>query len=289
MKLKKLPVHRDRYQEMLTPGLAEANDSPHVYFDIAAIMVSPYLARFFAYEDLPDVVAGAQAILPVTWGMVGDMSIIGNFGDPITIAACGRFARLVAYDDLAEAIEETQAVLDQTDPAHVRQYFTYERPPPDVDASLSYHLVGKYHDLIDRGDYFDELYRRGSILLHESDVYEPIDSKEALDREIADLIDNLPDYETRRWVPTIAGPNPFIFDVVVAAGERYFGAETIKLRETVIRKAANLSGLEVYRTASSFFLIETTTGQRFGAVRDGRIRLIDAGSGEVLAEADYPS
>ena len=125
--------------------------------------------------------------------------------------------------------------------------------------------------------------------MQESDIYLPIESREALNREIADLIDVLPDYESRRWVPTIAGPNPIVFDLVVAAGERFFGEELLKRDQHVLKDLSVIAGLPIDPEARQIHRIETTSGHRFGVVENGQFRLVDAKSGATLAEIAYPA
>ena len=257
------------------------SDARVAAFDVADQIAAPYLGRFFYREELPAILGGAQPMLSASWAMVGDWSVVGNFGSPENVGPCARFARATGYRRLADALEETVAYLDAADPQDVAAYFDYRVPTGTVGEELSHHLVEKFHEIVDSSEYFFEMYQTFTVMMQGGQLFIPVPTREALLAEVADLVDRLEDYETRLK----SGKRTPVLDAVLAAEERFMLTRPLK--------PGRMFGVEVpdlgpFADGEELHLIDTTSGRRFGVVAQGRLRMIDPEELRVLAEVPYP-
>ena len=291
MKIDRLPILRTSHDNLRVPDPVAAWGSAFETMNMALNILSPYYDRYFRSEELPALLVEAAALAPAMSPLVGDSSLAGNFAHPDDVAPAARFLRRVAYIDLADVLDETARVLDSLDPAHIRAYFSYGDLPDDVSELLSLHLNDRPKDVIRAGpadgDYFDVAALRASRLFREADIFLPVQTKEALFEEIADLVEVLPQYETRRNIRRYNRFRPEVFDVIVAAGERYMDWELLKSGGNLRRKPELVARFPATASSDTVFGLRTTLGDRLGYVSDGFLQMIDAKTGMALSEVDY--
>jgi hypothetical protein len=224
--------------------------------------------------------------------LVGDSSLAGNFEHPDDVAPAARFLRRVDYVELADVLDETAQVLGSLDPAHVMAYFSHGELPDEVSELLSLHLNDRPKAVINAGrgdgDYFEAAAMRASRLFRQADIFLPVETTEALFEEVADLVDVLPDYETRRDIRRYNRFRPEVFDLIIAAGERYMDWELLKTAGIVRRKPELVARFPATASSDSVIGLRTTLGDRLAFVSGGYLRMIDAKTGVALSEVNYP-
>ena len=291
MELDRLPVLRSAYDDIRAPDPVARWGSAFETVNMAHIMLSPYYDRYFRRQELPGLLVEAGALAPAMSPLVGDSSLAGDFAHPDDVAPAARFLRRVAYTELADVLDEAAALLETLDPAHVYAYFSHGEVPEDVSELLSLHLNDRPRDVIHaeavEGGYFDAAAMRAARLFREADVFLPFDTEEALFEEVADTVDLLPDYEARRNIRRYNRFRPEVFDLIVAAGERYMDWKTLKSAGEVRREPELVARFPFVAASDYVFGLRTTKGSRMGYIARGRLWLVDATTGAPLSDVEY--
>lgn len=292
MKIDRIPILRRAHDNLRVEDPVAEWGSAFEAMNMAFIILTPYYDRYFRSEELPALLVEAAALAPAMSPLVGDSSLAGNFAHPNDVAPAARFLRRVAYVELADVLDEAARVLGSLDPAHVLAYFSYGELPDEVSELLSFHLNERPRDVINAGqadgNYFEAAALRASRLFRQADIFLPVETKEALFEEVADLVDVLPDYETRRDIRHYNRFRPEVFDLIVAAGERYMDWELLKSGGDVRRKPELVARFPTTSSSDTVLGLRTTLGDRLAFVSDGYLRMIDAQTGMALSEVDYP-